>query len=116
MTPPIQRFSDFWPYYLSQHRHPACRLLHFVGTTAFIGIDAWALIVQPVGMLWWLLIAPVVAYGCAWVGHLLIEGNRPATFGHPLWSLLADFRMYGWMLTGRLWTGDLADRVPQPAD
>jgi hypothetical protein len=48
----------------------------------------------------------VSAYACAWVGHFGIEGNRPATFEYPLWSFLADLRMWSHMARGQLWEGD----------
>ena len=63
-----------------------------------IGIALWA---QP-----WLLAGVVWAYGCAWVGHFKIEHNKPATFTYPLWSLLGDFKMWGLMARGKLWSGD----------
>jgi hypothetical protein len=49
----------------------------------------------------WLL--PVIGYGFAWVGHFIIEKNRPATFKHPLWSLMGDFKMFYLMCSGKLW-------------
>lgn len=48
----------------------------------------------------------VFAYGCAWAGHFGVEGNKPATFQYPLWSLVSDWRMWAQMAQGRLWNGD----------
>ena len=53
----------------------------------------------------------VGAYLCAWLGHFVVEGNRPATFKYPVWSFLSDFRMWGEMVRGRLWTGDPLDEL-----
>ena len=50
----------------------------------------------------WLLLAPVVGYGFAWVGHFVFEKNRPATFTHPVYSLVGDFVMWKDMLVGRI--------------
>jgi len=54
----------------------------------------------------------VFAYTCAWVGHFNFEGNKPATFKYPVWSLICDLRMYGRMCTGQLWRGDLREVSP----
>jgi len=49
-----------------------------------------------------LLLMPVFGYAFAWVGHFFVEGNRPATFQYPLYSLAGDFRMFADMLRGRV--------------
>lgn len=41
-------------------------------------------------------------YGFAWFAHYFVEKNRPATFTHPLWSLLGDFKMFGLMCAGKM--------------
>ncbi len=92
-------FAGFWPFYLSEHSNALNRRLHFFGTTLVI-ITAISIGVTRNPLLIPLL--PVVGYGPAWFGHFRIERNRPASFKHPLWSLMGDFKMYFWMLTGRL--------------
>ena len=93
------RYAEFWPLYLALHRAPGSRLLHFIGSIVAVAVLLWGLIAGP---LWLIALAPVIGYGFAWLGHVAIEGNRPATFGHPVWSLLSDFRMLGLWLSGRL--------------
>lgn len=49
-----------------------------------------------------LILAPVFGYGFAWIGHFFIEKNRPATFTHPLWSLMGDWKMFGEIISGKI--------------
>lgn len=94
-----QSFAEFWPYYLREHSKPATRALHYFGTSLVVVIALFAIATGN----WWLLLAmPVAGYFFAWVGHFGIEHNRPATFKYPLWSLIADFKMWGCWLTGRI--------------
>jgi hypothetical protein len=91
-------FAAFWPIYLHAHSKPLTRRLHVLGT-----LLAWVLIaLAPFYGLALVPVAIVVGYAFAWAAHGLVEGNRPATFGHPLWSLLADLRMTLLTLSGRL--------------
>ena len=92
-------FSEFYPFYLGQHANLTCRRLHFVGTTLIIATLAGVAIT---GYLPALFALPVLGYGFAWIGHFFFEHNRPATFKHPLYSLMGDFVMYKDILTGRI--------------
>lgn len=99
-TSGFQSFAEFWPYYLSEHANLTNRKLHFVGTSLLVVVLASAVIRGEPRLLFAL---PVVGYSFAWVGHFLVEKNRPATFRHPIWSLMGDFRMVAMMWTGKLW-------------
>lgn len=44
----------------------------------------------------------LAGYFGAWVGHFFVEHNRPATFKYPGWSLVSDYVMLGYWLTGKL--------------
>ena len=92
----ITTFKEFWPFYLSQHSLPSTRRLHFIGTSFSIG---FFLAVLVTGNLSLLLVALVCGYGPAWIAHFFVEHNRPATFRFPLFSLIADLKMWFLMLT-----------------
>ena len=99
MSERIASYAEFWPYYLRAHRDARNRAVHFTGTA----LGAALLLVALVTRQWLLaIVAPVLGYACAWFGHGVFEGNRPATFGHPIWSLYSDFRMLALWASGRL--------------
>ena len=98
-SPAFADYEAFWLHYLRVHRRPATRLLHYCGSLLGVACVAAAALTAD----WRLLAAaPIVGYGCAWTAHVALEGNRPATFGHPVWSFVSDFRMLGLALSGRL--------------
>ena len=93
-----QSLKEFYPFYLSEHQHPASRMLHFIGT----GLVVVLFVVMLFTQVWWLAwLIPVTGYGFAWVGHYFFEQNKPATFQYPLWSLASDFILFWELLTGK---------------
>ena len=92
-------FAEFWPFYLREHSKTSTRALHYVGTSLVVLIAIAAVVAGRWG---WMIALPFAGYFFAWVAHFGVEKNRPATFTYPLWSLAADFRMWGLWLTGRL--------------
>lgn len=94
----MKTFAEFWPHYVRAHTKPRTRLLHAAGSTLAVVLLGLAFAVD----LWFLAAAPVVGYSFAWYSHFFVEGNKPATFGHPLWSLVADYRMLFLMMAGKM--------------
>ena len=88
-------FDEFWTFYVKEHQKKATRILHFIGTTGAMACVAGGLLTK---RRWLLAVAPVVGYAPAWVGHFFIEGNKPASFRYPLWSLRADLVMWSKMV------------------
>src|SRR5699024_1618886 len=95
----FETFEDFWPYYLEEHSTAPNRKLHQIGTTAALTALTYGVISRKKR---WMAAAPIIGYGFAWVGHFVLEKNRPATFKYPLYSLMGDMR-----LTALMWRGEL---------
>jgi hypothetical protein len=96
---PYRSFGDFYPFYLTEHSKSGTRRLHFVGTLLVLLTLLYAAMTRRWGFL---ALVPIFGYGLAWVGHLAVERNRPATFQYPFYSLAGDFRMFADMLRGRV--------------
>jgi len=94
----IETFSDFWPYYVRQHSNPGTRRLHAIGSILALVLLGLAFAVN----LWLLVAVPLVGYAFAWYSHFFVEHNKPATFGHPFYSLAADYRMLFLMMAGKM--------------
>ncbi|MCL1048517.1 DUF962 domain-containing protein [Shewanella abyssi] len=90
MTKRFSNFAEFYPFYLSQHQNRTCRALHYIGSCLVILVTILTFYSGQ-----WLLLCslPVIGYSFAWIGHLVFEKNRPATFKYPFYSLMADWVM-----------------------
>lgn len=93
----VHSYDEFWLRYLRAHSSAQTRAVHYIGSVLAVVSLGFAVVDWR-----WLIVAPVVGYGFAWTAHFAIEHNRPQTFGHPLWSLLSDYRMLLLALTFRL--------------
>ena len=96
MNRKYKSFKEFYPFYLSEHINPICRLLHFAGSFFVISI-----IIMSFFNIKMLFFAPLCGYGFAWIGHFFFEKNKPATFKYPLYSFIGDWIMFKDILIGR---------------
>lgn len=96
---PIKNYSEFYRFYLTEHRDITSRRLHAVGSSVGIYFFSKAIRQRK---------AKYIAYGlasgytCAWVGHFVFEKNKPASFKQPLYSFISDWRMLSDILRGNL--------------
>lgn len=94
----MKTFAEFWPHYVRAHSKLQTRILHAIGSTLALACIVLGIVKSP----WLFLGAPVIGYSFAWYGHFFVEHNKPATFGHPFWSLAADYVMLWKMITGQM--------------
>lgn len=95
----FKNFKEFYPYYLSQHSHPTCRKLHFIGCLFVLLCLLYFLFT---GHFFAIIAALLFGYGFAWIGHFYFEKNKPATFTHPFYSFLGDWVMFKDILLRKL--------------
>ena len=94
-----ETFDEFWMRYLQAHRNPTCRKWHYLASVfGIVFLIAFLVTLNPL-----ILLAGIIcSYGSAWIGHFFVEGNTPLALTRPLWSLVADYRMFFLAITGKL--------------
>lgn len=75
----IESFEEFWPYYLSEHRNPVSRRLHFAGTTGFLAACVGSAALNPIGF-------PLAMAG---FGALMADGLRRGESKRPSFAHVA---------------------------
>ena len=95
----FRSFSEFYPFYLTEHSNVVCRRLHFVGSSLSLAFLVVLLLTRNPA---WLVASLVCGYGFAWVGHFVFEKNKPASFKRPLYSFMGDWAMYRDILAGKV--------------
>ncbi|WP_376088962.1 Mpo1-like protein [Roseomonas sp. CCTCC AB2023176] len=99
MAERIRDYDAFWLHYLREHADPRTRAIHVFGTFVGVGLFVLGLVTTT----WWMILLGIISgYAFAWISHMTIERNRPATFTYPLWSLGSDLKMAWLTATGRL--------------
>ena len=94
-----ETFAEFWNFYVLAHQQLATRIFHTIGTLGGWSLLAAAIILRKP---WYVLGAVVLPYAFAWFSHFFVGHNRPAAFGHPWWSWLADQKMVALVLAGKM--------------
>jgi len=92
-------FSEFYAFYLGEHRNKVNIMLHLFGT-GLVFVMCLGILFQRRYL--WVPLLPIVGYGPAWIGHYFFEKNRPATFLYPKFSLKADFLLFYHVITGKI--------------
>ena len=107
---PIQDYSTFYRFYLTEHRNIMSRRLHVVGSS--IGLYCVSKAIRQKKAKY-ILYGLMAGYACAWVGHFIFEKNKPASFKQPVYSFISDWRMFADVLRGNLSLQDRAkDKIP----
>ena len=91
--------NSYYNYYLTLHKNPKCRLLHFIGQLITIIFLAVIIYYQKYVFLF---LTPFIIYPFAWSGHYFFEKNKPAAFTNPLYAKISDWIMFKDVLKGRI--------------
>jgi hypothetical protein len=95
----VRTFNEFWPLYLQAHSSRASRAFHLGGLALSAAAAMWML---AHGLIFFIVLAAVPALLGAALGHRMSPRSIKVIDEAPAWAALADLKMFGLALTGRL--------------
>lgn len=95
----VRNFKDFWLIYVMAHQDKRNRWFHFAASISAILSGILFALTREIAFL---VSMPVISYALAWIGHLFFEKNKPLTWTYPVWSLIAEQKLFLMMLLNRM--------------
>lgn len=92
-------FNEFYSYYLSQHSKMFTKIFHYLAVIYMILIVIYVLQTGKERFLWYI---PIGGFGLQAFSHFVFERNTPTFYRHPLYTLLADLRLFGELSIGKV--------------
>lgn len=92
-------FDDFWLDFLRAHSKPGTRAFHYAGMIAAILLGV---LFAMTGQVYLLILAILAPYVFGFASHALIQGNKPVSLKHPVYSVRGALKMFGLWAAGRL--------------
>ncbi|KPA75718.1 hypothetical protein ABB37_08268 [Leptomonas pyrrhocoris] len=91
--------KEYYVYYLAKHSKQWTRRVHLVGTVVgAVGVAASVARLDAIGA----AVSAAVGTAICWAGDAAVEKTQPTTFKNPLWSVYANFKMVGEMISGKM--------------
>ena len=92
-------FAEFWPDYLRAHSKSGTRICHYVATSWGVALGLYGIATLQIG---YVIAAIAGGYALAVGSHYAFKDGKPLVARSAVMGALADFRMIGLALTGRL--------------
>ena len=91
--------EEFWPRYLEEIRNPVMRRAHLAASFLAVYFIFRFLVLLEVGSL---IFAPIVLFGIVFAAHKIITDTKPLLFEQPIFSVLAEFKVFALWCAGDL--------------
>lgn len=99
MSTKYSDFNEFYTFYLSQHSKLFTKIFHYLAVVYMVFVIIYVIQTGKERFLWYI---PIVGFGLQALSHILFERNKPTFYKNPIYTLLADLRLFGELSIGKV--------------